>query len=87
MDALGELAALEAADRFVSRHIGPSEAEIAAMLATVGAASLDDLIGQAPSPRDIRANTAARPAAGDRRGRPSWPNCAPWPPNNVVKIR
>ena len=32
-DALAELAALEASDGFVARHIGPDEAEIAAMLA------------------------------------------------------
>ena len=32
MDALAELTALEAADSFVARHIGPSEADIAAML-------------------------------------------------------
>ena len=31
-DALQELAALEAADSFVARHIAPTEAEIAAML-------------------------------------------------------
>ena len=30
-DALQELAALEAADSFVARHIAPTEAEIAAM--------------------------------------------------------
>ena len=34
---------LDASDTFVHRHIGPDEAEIAAMLATVGAASLDAL--------------------------------------------
>ncbi len=33
-------------DRFVHRHIGPREHEIEAMLDTVGAASLDKLIGQ-----------------------------------------
>ena len=43
MDALAELAALEAADSFVARHIGPSAAEQKAMLATLGAASLADL--------------------------------------------
>jgi glycine dehydrogenase len=43
MDALAELAALEAADSFVSRHIGPSEPDIAAMLHEVGAATLDEL--------------------------------------------
>ena len=36
MDVLAELAALEAADGFVARHIGPSESDIAAMLHAVG---------------------------------------------------
>jgi glycine dehydrogenase len=43
MDAIAELAALEAADSFVARHVAPSEADIAAMLHVVGAATLDDL--------------------------------------------
>ncbi|WP_188900086.1 aminomethyl-transferring glycine dehydrogenase [Caldovatus sediminis] len=41
--ALEELSALEDRGGFARRHIGPSEAEIAEMLAVVGAASLDDL--------------------------------------------
>ena len=45
-DPLAELAALEAPDAFVSRHIAPSEAEIAAMLHAVGAATLDELAAQ-----------------------------------------
>ena len=40
------LTALEQRDEFIARHIGPSEAEAAAMLAAVGAASLDQLIEQ-----------------------------------------
>ncbi len=43
MDALAELARLEARDGFVARHIGPSEADITAMLPVVGASSLEDL--------------------------------------------
>ena len=43
MDALAELAALEAADSFVARHIGPSEADIGDMLALTGCASLDEM--------------------------------------------
>jgi glycine dehydrogenase len=43
VSALIELAALEAADSFVARHIGPNEAQIVAMLRAVGAASLADL--------------------------------------------
>jgi glycine dehydrogenase len=57
MDVLAELAALEAADGFVARHIGPSEAEIAAMLHTVGAATLDDLAAKTVPPA-IRTNQA-----------------------------
>ena len=60
MDALLELGALEAADSFVARHIGPSETDIAAMLATVGAATLADLAArtvpgqiQSPTPLDL----------------------------------
>jgi glycine dehydrogenase len=40
---LAELTALEAADSFVARHVAPSDAEIAAMLEVVGAATLHDL--------------------------------------------
>ena len=38
---------LEQNDDFVSRHVGPSPDEISAMLAVVGAESLDALIDQA----------------------------------------
>jgi glycine dehydrogenase len=55
MDALAELATLEAADSFVSRHIGPSEADIAAMLHIVGAATLNDLAAKTV-PSAIRTN-------------------------------
>ena len=34
-------------DVFVRRHIGPTAADVAAMLAAVGAASLDDLMAEA----------------------------------------
>ena len=57
MDVIAELAALEAADSFVSRHIGPSEADIAAMLHVVGAATLDDLAAKTV-PSAIRTNEA-----------------------------
>jgi glycine dehydrogenase len=43
MDVLAELAALEAADSFVARHVAPSAADIADMLPIAGAASLDEL--------------------------------------------
>ena len=46
MSALARLAALEAPDAFVGRHIGPSEAEIAEMLRDVGAGSLEELAAQ-----------------------------------------
>ena len=57
MDFLAELAALEAADGFVARHIGPSESDIAAMLHAVGAATLDDLAAKTVPPA-IRTNQA-----------------------------
>jgi glycine dehydrogenase len=57
MDFLAELAALEAADGFVARHIGPSESDIAAMLHAVGAATLDDLAAKTVPP-GIRTNQA-----------------------------
>jgi glycine dehydrogenase len=38
--------ACEAASSFVRRHIGPSPADVATMLETVGAKSLDDLMGE-----------------------------------------
>ncbi len=40
------LSALEQRDEFVDRHIGPCAAEMSAMLAAVGAASLEELIAQ-----------------------------------------
>ncbi|MCL4724816.1 MAG: hypothetical protein KJZ90_11115, partial [Rhodocyclaceae bacterium] len=43
------LSALEQRDEFIARHIGPDAAETAAMLAAVGASSLDELIGQTVS--------------------------------------
>ncbi|HEY6430747.1 MAG TPA: glycine dehydrogenase (aminomethyl-transferring), partial [Acetobacteraceae bacterium] len=55
MDQLAELTALEAADSFVARHIGPSEAEIADMLSELGAATLSDIAAKAV-PGTIRSN-------------------------------
>jgi glycine dehydrogenase len=40
------LSALEQRDEFIARHIGPCPSEIAAMLATIGTSSLDQLIEQ-----------------------------------------
>src|SRR6185312_13208981 len=57
MDALAELAALDAAGSFIARHIGPSEADITAMLRTIGAATLDDVAAKAVPPA-IRTNRA-----------------------------
>ncbi|MBP9219733.1 MAG: glycine dehydrogenase (aminomethyl-transferring), partial [Sterolibacterium sp.] len=54
---------LEQRDAFVARHIGPTTGEITAMLATIGAASLDQLIEQT-IPDAIRLTTPlALPAA------------------------
>jgi len=56
-DPLAELSALEGADGFVARHVAPNEAEIAAMLHEVGAATLEELAGKAV-PVAIRAHDA-----------------------------
>lgn len=40
------LAALEQSDEFISRHVGPCAAETTAMLAAIGAASVEQLIDQ-----------------------------------------
>jgi glycine dehydrogenase len=40
------LQTLEQSDDFVSRHIGPSDADVQTMLDAVGASSLDELVGQ-----------------------------------------
>jgi glycine dehydrogenase len=47
------LTELEARDAFIPRHIGPSEAELAAMLQALGLASLDELVERAV-PAQIR---------------------------------
>ncbi|HET6605176.1 MAG TPA: aminomethyl-transferring glycine dehydrogenase, partial [Rhodopila sp.] len=57
IDVLAELTELEENDGFVRRHIGPSETELTAMLATVGAASLDDVAAKTV-PGSIRSNSA-----------------------------
>jgi glycine dehydrogenase len=54
---LAELAALAAADGFVTRHIGPSQSDIAGMLHVVGAATLADLAAKTV-PETIRSNRA-----------------------------
>jgi glycine dehydrogenase len=51
------LAELEAADQFVARHIGPTDADITAMLLAIGRASLDDAAAAAV-PESIRSNQA-----------------------------
>ncbi len=61
MDALADLAALERQEGFVGRHIGPDEADIAAMLQAVGVASLDALADRTV-PADIRAAPPELPA-------------------------
>ncbi|WP_158806642.1 aminomethyl-transferring glycine dehydrogenase [Acidisoma sp. L85] len=54
--AIAELSVLEAADGFVSRHIAPSDKEIADMLRVVGANSLEALVGETV-PASIRVKT------------------------------
>jgi glycine dehydrogenase len=57
MNALEELAGLEAADSFVARHVAPSEAEISAMLRAIGAVTLEDLVAKTV-PGSIRSQNA-----------------------------
>jgi glycine dehydrogenase len=57
MDSLATLAELDAAAGFAQRHIGPNPADIADMLAVVGARSLEDLANQTV-PGAIRLTTA-----------------------------
>ena len=67
-DALKELAALEASDSFVARHIAPTEAEVAAMLKAVGVASLSEMSARTV-PGTIRMQQAMDlPAAIDEAG-------------------
>jgi len=68
MDQLAELSALEAEEGFVARHIGPSEADIASMLHTVGAASLEELAGRAVPPAIRLARPLDLPPALDEAG-------------------
>ena len=67
-DILEELAALEASDSFVARHIAPTEAEIAAMLKAVGVASLSEMAARTV-PATIRMQRAMDlPPALDEAG-------------------
>ena len=50
---------LEQRNDFIRRHIGPGDADIAAMLRTVGASSLDDLIAKTV-PASILEKSATR---------------------------
>jgi len=61
MSLLDEIRALEAGDAFARRHIGPSEAEIAAMLEVVGAASLDELVAKTVPAPILGADLSALP--------------------------
>ena len=45
-DSIHSLASLEQSDDFISRHNGPDESEVTAMLETIGAESLNELVRQ-----------------------------------------
>jgi len=67
-DPLAELAALEAQDSFVARHVAPTEAEISAMLKVVGVASLSEMAARTV-PATIRIQQAMDlPPALDEAG-------------------
>ena len=61
--------ALSTDDEFVARHIGPSPSQIEAMLATIGVASLDELIDSGRPGFDPRFRTARAPRTGERARR------------------
>ncbi|MDA8247604.1 MAG: aminomethyl-transferring glycine dehydrogenase, partial [Rhodospirillales bacterium] len=67
MDALADFADLARGPGFAARHIGPGDAEIDAMLHTVGVASLDELADRAV-PADIRIPLPDLPAPLDEAG-------------------
>ncbi len=67
MAALSDFAELAAAPGFAARHIGPNDAEIAAMLAAIGVASLDELADRAV-PAAIRAAPPELPPPLDEAG-------------------
>src|SRR5262249_44725934 len=60
------LSDLETPDRFVGRHIGPDDAEVAEMLRALQLESLDELTKRAV-PASIRDETLELPAACDER--------------------
>ncbi len=61
----GGVSPLDDRARFDTRHIGPRDKDVAAMLATLGLSSLDELVGQVV-PADIRLNRPLDlPAARD----------------------
>jgi glycine cleavage system pyridoxal-binding protein P len=64
------LAELVGFDDFVHRHIGPSPHEQAHMLATIGAASMDELIGDVV-PAGIRFEGRAPSTT-------CWASCVRW---------
>ncbi|PWB40112.1 MAG: glycine dehydrogenase (aminomethyl-transferring) [Rhodocyclales bacterium] len=77
------LSALEQRDEFLARHIGPDAAETAAMLAAVGAASLDELIGQTV-PASIRL-AQPLPLAGPMREHEALAKLKAIAAKNVVR--
>src|SRR5262245_45334219 len=50
VESLSPESILNPSDTFVNRHIGPNDAEIAAMLAELGCRSLDELVDQTVPP-------------------------------------
>jgi len=65
MDSAADLSALEGQDGFIARHIGPDAADMAAMLATIGCASIDDLIDSTLPPGIRAAGPIDLPPASD----------------------
>ena len=67
MSEVSRPAFLSATDTFVPRHVGPSEAETAAMLAALGLDSLEQLVDQTvPASIRLRGPLALGPPRGER---------------------
>ncbi|MBT0960678.1 aminomethyl-transferring glycine dehydrogenase [Denitromonas iodatirespirans] len=77
------LSALDQHDAFIQRHIGPSQDEVQAMLAAVGAPSLDALIGETVPP-SIRLD-APLPLAGAKAEHVALAELKAIAAKNVVK--
>ena len=83
MSSRPTLTELQDHGEFARRHIGPDPGELAVMLATIGVASLDELLDRAV-PERIRLRRAARPAGRPQRAGGARPTSGPLAQRNEV---